>query len=71
MCIRDRVEARVREQLRDGQMRTPFLKHGDRVRIGMRDDAGNSLFGDIDQQVRIPGVRPLPAARPTPETITA
>jgi fumarylacetoacetate (FAA) hydrolase len=54
------VEARVREKLRDGEMRTPFLKHGDRVCIGMRDDAGASLFGDIDQQVRIPGTRPLP-----------
>lgn len=65
------VEARVREQLRDGQMRTPFLKHGDRVRIAMRDEAGNSLFGDIDQQVRIPGTRPLPAARPAPQAATA
>ena len=54
------VEARVRE-LRDGEMRTPFLKHGDRVRIGMRDDSGASLFGDIDQVVEIPGTRPLPA----------
>ena len=36
-------------KLRDGEMRTPFLKHGDRVRIGMRDDAGASLFGDIDR----------------------
>lgn len=65
------VEARVREQLRDGQMRTPFLKHGDRVRIAMRDEAGNSLFGDIDQQVRIPDTRPLPAARPAPQAATA
>ena len=55
------VEARVREKLRDGEMRTPFLKHGDRVRIGMRDDAGASLFGDIDQEVEIPATRPLPA----------
>lgn len=67
------VEARVREQLRDGEMRTPFLKHGDRVRIGMRDDSGQSLFGDIDQQVSIPGTRPMPctAPEPTPETATA
>ena len=48
-------------KLRDGEMRTPFLKHGDRVRIGMRDDAGASLFGDIDQEVEIPATRPLPA----------
>ncbi|KGD86841.1 2-keto-4-pentenoate hydratase [Achromobacter sp. RTa] len=67
------VEARVREKLRDGEMRTPFLKHGDRVRIGMRDDAGRSLFGDIDQEVRIPGARPLPlpASASMPETAAA
>ncbi|CAB3927791.1 hypothetical protein LMG26858_06077 [Achromobacter anxifer] len=67
------VEARVREKLRDGEMRTPFLKHGDRVRIGMRDDAGHSLFGDIDQQVRIPGTRPMPraASASSPETAAA
>ena len=60
------VEARVREQLRDGQMHTPFLQHGDRVRIAMHDDAGNSLFGNIDQQVQIPGTRPLPVTQPAP-----
>lgn len=51
------VEARVREQLREGRMRTPFLQHGDRVRIEMRDgdsaSDGASLFGAIDQVVRI------------------
>jgi len=58
------VEARVREKLRDGEMRTPFLQHGDRVRIAMHDDAGLSLFGDIDQVVQIPGTRPLPGRAP-------
>ena len=47
------VEARVREQLREGQMHTPFLKHGDRVRIEMHDAHGASIFGAIDQVVRI------------------
>lgn len=65
------VEARVREKLRDGEMRTPFLKHGDRVRIGMRDDSGASLFGDIDQAVRIPGSRPMPASQPAMAAETA
>ena len=54
-------------KLRDGEMRTPFLKHGDRVRIGMRDDAGASLFGDIDQEVEIPATRrcrPRPHLKP-------
>ncbi|CAB5691326.1 2-keto-4-pentenoate hydratase/2-oxohepta-3-ene-1,7-dioic acid hydratase (catechol pathway) [Delftia tsuruhatensis] len=49
------VEARVREQLREGCMRTPFLRHGDRVRIEMRDGDGASLFGAIEQVVRIGG----------------
>lgn len=47
------VEARVREQLREGRMLTPFLQHGDRVRIEMRDTDGSSIFGAIDQRVRI------------------
>ena len=49
------VEARVREQLKFGEMRTPFLKAGDRVRIEMRDDAGASLFGAIEQVVQFSG----------------
>jgi len=53
------VEARVRELLRDGAIRTSFLCNGDRVRIDMHDDAGGSLFGDIVQTVQIPGARPL------------
>jgi hypothetical protein len=28
------------------------MSFGDRVRIGMRDGSGNSIFGDIDQVVR-------------------
>lgn len=52
------VEARVREQLREGRMHTPFLKHGDRVRIEMRDDGDASIFGAIDQVVRIEGASP-------------
>jgi fumarylacetoacetate (FAA) hydrolase len=30
---------------------TPFLSFGDRVRIEMRDAAGRSIFGAIDQRV--------------------
>lgn len=45
------AERRVREQLRDGAPRTPFLAAGDRVEIEMRDGAGRSLFGAIDQRV--------------------
>ena len=45
-------EQRVVETLLEGQPRTPFLKHGDVVRIEMLDDSGHSIFGAIEQEVR-------------------
>jgi fumarylacetoacetate (FAA) hydrolase len=48
-CI---AERRTLEQLADGAPKTPFMKFGDRARIEMFDDAGRSLFGAIDQEVR-------------------
>ncbi len=45
------AEIRMIETLEHGEPRTPFLKHDDRVRIEMRDAAGASLFGAIDQRV--------------------
>jgi fumarylacetoacetate (FAA) hydrolase len=45
------AEQRVVETLLHGAPRTSFLRHGDRVRIEMRDASGASLFGAIDQQV--------------------
>lgn len=47
-CI---AEQRVVEKLIDGAPRTPFLKAGDVVRIEMRDAAGRSIFGAIEQRV--------------------
>jgi fumarylacetoacetate (FAA) hydrolase len=47
-CI---AEQRVVEQLLHGEARTPFLKNGDNVRIEMFDNAGQSIFGSIDQHV--------------------
>ena len=47
-CI---TERRVVELLRDGAATTPYLHRGDRVRLEMVDDAGQSIFGAIDQQV--------------------
>jgi fumarylacetoacetate (FAA) hydrolase len=47
-CI---AEIRAVETMRYGAARTPFLTFGDRVRIEMRDVAGNSIFGAIDQTV--------------------
>lgn len=50
-CI---AEQRTVEMLRHGEVRTPFMGVGDRVRIGMRDAAGRSIFGDIEQQTYAP-----------------
>ncbi|MGH8444857.1 MAG: fumarylacetoacetate hydrolase family protein [Solimonas sp.] len=47
-CI---AELRTVETLRDGKPATPFLRFGSRVRIEMRDEGGQSLFGAIEQDV--------------------
>ncbi len=45
------AERRTLEQIAHGAPRTPFLRFGDVVRIEMRDAAGQSLFGAIEQAV--------------------
>jgi fumarylacetoacetate (FAA) hydrolase len=45
------AEKRMLEQLESGGPRTPFLKFGDRVEIEMRDPAGRSIFGALDNRV--------------------
>ena len=45
------MEARLVEQVEQGEAKTPFLRIGDRVRIEMRDDKGESVFGAIDHVV--------------------
>ena len=47
-CI---AELRMVETIATGKATTPFLRHGDVVRIEMRDAAGHSIFGAIEQQV--------------------
>lgn len=47
-CI---AEQRTVETLLHGAPKTPFLKRGDVVRIEMRDAAGHSIFGAIEQTV--------------------
>jgi fumarylacetoacetate (FAA) hydrolase len=49
-CI---AELRMVEKINHGEMVTPFLTDGDIVRIEARDDAGHSLFGAIEQTVRV------------------
>ncbi len=45
------LEARLVEQVDGGRAKTPFLTFGDTVSIDMRDAAGKSVFGAIEQRV--------------------
>ena len=47
-CI---AEQRMIEVIETGSPKTRFMKPGDRVRIWMEDDTGQSIFGAIDQAV--------------------
>ena len=47
-CI---AEVRTVETLLAGEAKTPFLRHGDTVRIEMRDGKRHSIFGAIEQEV--------------------
>jgi fumarylacetoacetate (FAA) hydrolase len=49
-CI---AELRMLETLATGAPLTPFMQDGDHIRIEMLDAAGLSLFGAIDQHVRV------------------
>lgn len=48
-CI---VERRMLEQIESDEARTPYLRHGERLRIEMLDRDGRSLFGAIEQEVQ-------------------
>ena len=47
-CI---AEQRTVETILTGEAKTPFLRFGDTVRIEMKDRAGHSIFGAIEQEV--------------------
>ncbi len=47
-CI---AEQRMVEKITTGEIKTPFMKLGDTIRIEMLDRAGHSMFGAIDQKV--------------------
>ncbi len=47
-CI---AEQRMIETIESGEAKTPFLHFGDTVRIEMKDKAGHSIFGAIEQKV--------------------
>ena len=42
------------EKISEGEFKTPFMKHGDHVKIEMFDTEGKSIFGAIDQKVVVP-----------------
>lgn len=45
------AEKRMIETINQGKPETPFMKAGDRIRMEMKNERGQSLFGVIDQQV--------------------
>jgi fumarylacetoacetate (FAA) hydrolase len=47
-CI---AEKRVAEVLQDGQAATEFMRYGDTLHIEMKNAAGHSLFGTIEQEM--------------------
>lgn len=47
-CI---VERRMLETIHDGKASTSFMKFGDNIKIEMRDDKDNNIFGTINQSV--------------------
>lgn len=47
------AEIRMIETIETGAPKTAFMKHGDRVEIEMKNAEGHSIFGRIDQKVRI------------------
>ncbi len=49
---------RAQEVAEWGEARTPWLRHGDSVRIEVQGAGGLSLFGAIDQRVRSADARP-------------
>ncbi|MGO4835608.1 fumarylacetoacetate hydrolase family protein, partial [Rhizobiaceae sp. 2RAB30] len=48
-CI---AEIRMIETIAAGKAATPFMRFGDMVRIEMKDKAGHSIFGAIEQSVK-------------------
>ena len=45
------AELRMIETILYGAPKTPFMRFGDKVTINMQDDAGNNIFGTIEQIV--------------------
>jgi fumarylacetoacetate (FAA) hydrolase len=48
------MELRIAESLANGKASSSFMRYGDTVRIEMKDAAGHSIFGAIEQTVERP-----------------
>ena len=46
------AEVRCLETIADGKPSTPFMSFGDRIEIEMKNGAGESVFGKIDQRIK-------------------
>lgn len=46
------AEVRCLETIADGKPSTPFMSFGDRIEIEMKDRAGSTIFGKIDQRIK-------------------
>tara|TARA_R110001599_G_scaffold353462_1_gene592940 strand:+ start:38339 stop:39328 length:990 start_codon:yes stop_codon:yes gene_type:complete len=46
------AEVRCLETIADGKATTPFMAFGDRIEIEMKDRAGETIFGKIDQRIK-------------------
>ena len=57
-CI---AEKRAMESLQDGQPATGYLQDGDTIRIEMKNAAGQSIFGAIEQELVAPNRAPVAA----------
>ena len=60
-CI---AEKRATETIMDGQPSTAFMQYGDTIRIEMKNAEGQSIFGEIEQEV----VAPLTPSSTAPQT---
>lgn len=45
------AELRMIEKIQTGEMKTPFMTFGDKIKIEMIDKAGENMFGTIEQTV--------------------
>lgn len=46
------AEKRMLEKIHEGVIKTPFMSNGDQIKIEMKNELGENLFGTINQKVR-------------------